>query len=142
MSSSAISYTSHYKPGGTALIAAGSITGRIIATFKTRWAARNSQICTSPCKLWGFRCSAPVLTTLSLQYAPVKIQEPSKVDPTSLKYLSPYLARNNLGCYKSPSTNFKASLQHIAFIVMRLSSKTSSQLKVHNDITVRVFFRV
>jgi exonuclease III len=42
MSSGAISYTGHYKSGGTALIAAGSITGRIYTTFKDpmgRWSA-------------------------------------------------------------------------------------------------------
>ena len=59
---------------------------------------------------------APVLKTLPLQQDAVKIREPSKLDPTSLKYLSPYVARKTLGCSKSPSTNFKASLQHIASI--------------------------
>ena len=42
MSSSAISFSNHYKPGGTALIAAGSITGRITTSFQDpmgRWSA-------------------------------------------------------------------------------------------------------
>jgi exonuclease III len=42
MSSSAISYCNHYKPGGTALIVAESITGRITTSFQDpmgRWSA-------------------------------------------------------------------------------------------------------
>jgi hypothetical protein len=42
MSSSVISYRNHYKQGGTALIAAGSITGRITTSFQDpmgRWSA-------------------------------------------------------------------------------------------------------
>jgi hypothetical protein len=42
MSSSAISYSSHFKPGGTAIVAAGSITGRITTSFQDpmgRWSA-------------------------------------------------------------------------------------------------------
>jgi hypothetical protein len=87
----------------------------------------------------------PVLTTLPLQHAAVIKQEPSKVDPTSLKYLSRYVARTTLVCYKSPFANFKASLQHIALIAKGKSEATLKSFiraEAHTDIITRVFFRV
>jgi hypothetical protein len=69
---------------------------------------------------------APILKTLPLQQDAVKIREPSKVDPTSLKYVSLYVARETLGCSKNPSTNFKARLQHIASIA---KGKSEAALK-------------
>ena len=80
---------------------------------------------------YGFTAAgAPVLKALPQQQANVRIQELSHANSTPLKYISPYVARKTLGCYKSPSTNFKASLQHIASI-----AKEKSEAVLNNFIT-------
>ena len=80
---------------------------------------------------YGFSMTgAPVLQTLSPEQAKVHIQELSQVNPTPLEYIPPYVARKTLGCYKSPSNNFKSSLQHIASV-----AKEKSEAVLNNFIT-------
>jgi hypothetical protein len=77
-----------------------------------RWCHRNSQICISLANNEFSAAGAPVLTNLPFQYAAGKLQEPSKVDLTSIKYLD----ASNLHQQTS-----KANLQHIALIAKEKS---------------------
>jgi hypothetical protein len=62
---------------------------------------------------YGFTAACgSVLKSLPSTTATVSIQERSK-QPTPLQYLSPYTARKTLGCYRSPSNNFKTSRRHV-----------------------------
>jgi hypothetical protein len=52
---------------------------------------------------------------------PIQIQEARANLSPSFQRLSPYVARKTLGCFKSPSSNIKQSLQHIQAIAMETS---------------------
>jgi hypothetical protein len=56
-----------------------------------------------------------------------------KITPSSLQYLPLYAVRKTLGCYNSPSGNFKKSLAHIA-----ATAKEKSDAVLHNFITAKV----
>jgi ribonuclease HI len=79
---------------------------------------------------------APVLSSLPPNSNKVCIQEHSKSEPTSLKYLSPFSPRKTLGCYKSPSPNVKASLDYIATI-----ATTKSKAVMNSSIDAKSAWR-
>jgi hypothetical protein len=55
-----------------------------------------------------------------------------KPGPHFFQCLSPYAARKTLGCFKTPSSNFKQSLQHIQAIAME-----KSKLLLHHYVDVK-----
>jgi hypothetical protein len=72
---------------------------------------------------YGFTATgAPVLKSPPSNVAKVTISESESTSPIQLTALSPYTARKTLGCYKSPSSNYKTSLQHITTKALRHST--------------------
>ena len=56
---------------------------------------------------------APVLKALPPDFPRITIREQQSTNPVQLSPLSPFAARKTLGCYKSPSATYTASLKHI-----------------------------
>jgi hypothetical protein len=80
----------------------------------------------------GFCCrgsgtsNSPIV--ISLRFGFKKDQNHSDIPRVS----TPYAARKTLGCYKSPSDNFKKSIAHIV-----ATAKAKSDTILHNSITAK-----
>jgi hypothetical protein len=82
---------------------------------------------------YGFtEAGCPVLQPSPVDKPPLQIQESRATSSHSFKCLSPYAARKTQGCFKTPSSNFKQSLQYIQAIAME-----KSKLLLHPYVDVK-----
>jgi hypothetical protein len=76
---------------------------------------------------YGFtEAGCPVLQPSPVDKPQIQIQKARATSSHSFQCLSPYAARKTLGCFKSPSSDFKQSLQRIQAIAMEKSKFASS----------------